>query len=173
MKVPSFYKENHLFYFTLYNMNNDNKMLYLWIIVLVEFILIQRQTASITHDTNTINITEHVTVVTQIISDEPSMLYLTVNDDDDENDHSEKTTSYLEEELQIPVNPVIENTMTLWKSSQWFSSTRYDYTQSGAFLDMYSGSPIDDLIESSTLRLLDWNDSMTDIQLGMRFVDKV
>ncbi|KAI5676520.1 hypothetical protein M9H77_07470 [Catharanthus roseus] len=27
--------------------------------------------------------------------------------------------------------------------------------------------------ESSTLRLLDWNDSMTDIQLGMRFVDKV
>ncbi|KAI5658803.1 hypothetical protein M9H77_27596 [Catharanthus roseus] len=35
------------------------------------------------------------------------------------------------------------------------------------------GSPIDDLVESGTLRLLDWNDSMTDIQLDMRFVDKV
>ncbi|KAI5673235.1 hypothetical protein M9H77_13599 [Catharanthus roseus] len=35
------------------------------------------------------------------------------------------------------------------------------------------GSPMDDLIESGTLRLLDWNNSMTDIQLGMRFVDKV
>ncbi|KAI5668179.1 hypothetical protein M9H77_18032 [Catharanthus roseus] len=38
---------------------------------------------------------------------------------------------------------------------------------------MGSGSPIDDLVESGTVRLLDWNDSMTDIQLGMRFVDKV
>ncbi|KAI5662684.1 hypothetical protein M9H77_22007 [Catharanthus roseus] len=38
---------------------------------------------------------------------------------------------------------------------------------------MGSGSPIDDLVESGTTRLLDWNDSMTDIQLGMRFVDKV
>ncbi|KAI5678837.1 hypothetical protein M9H77_09787 [Catharanthus roseus] len=35
------------------------------------------------------------------------------------------------------------------------------------------GSPLDDLVESGTIRLLDWNDSMTDIQLGMRFVDKV
>ncbi|KAI5659173.1 hypothetical protein M9H77_27966 [Catharanthus roseus] len=35
------------------------------------------------------------------------------------------------------------------------------------------GSPIDDIIESGTVRLLDWNDSMTNIQLGMRFVDKV
>ncbi|KAI5654028.1 hypothetical protein M9H77_31215 [Catharanthus roseus] len=38
---------------------------------------------------------------------------------------------------------------------------------------MGSGSPIDDLVESGTVRLLDWNDSMTDMQLGMRFVDKV
>ncbi|KAI5655085.1 hypothetical protein M9H77_32272 [Catharanthus roseus] len=38
---------------------------------------------------------------------------------------------------------------------------------------MGSGSPIDDLVESGTVRLLDWNDSMTDIQLDMRFVDKV
>ncbi|KAI5682100.1 hypothetical protein M9H77_03328 [Catharanthus roseus] len=42
------------------------------------------------------------------------------------------------------------------------------YTHSGAFLDMVSGSPIDDLVESGTIRLLDWNDSMTDIQLVCR-----
>ncbi|KAI5659777.1 hypothetical protein M9H77_28570 [Catharanthus roseus] len=30
-----------------------------------------------------------------------------------------------------------------------------------------------DLVESGIVRLLDWNDSMIDIQLGMRFVDKV
>ncbi|KAI5664466.1 hypothetical protein M9H77_23789 [Catharanthus roseus] len=60
-----------------------------------------------------------------------------------------------------------------WESSQWFSSARYDYTHSGAFLDMGSGSPIDDLVEFGTVRLLDWNDSMTDIQLGMRFINKV
>ncbi|KAI5666328.1 hypothetical protein M9H77_16181 [Catharanthus roseus] len=32
---------------------------------------------------------------------------------------------------------------------------------------------IDDLIELGTIRLLDWNDAMTDIQLDMRFVDKI
>ncbi|KAI5674112.1 hypothetical protein M9H77_14476 [Catharanthus roseus] len=53
------------------------------------------------------------------------------------------------------------------------SSAIYDYAQFGAFLDMGSGSPIDDLVESGTIRLLDWNDSMTDIQLGMRFVDEM
>ncbi|KAI5654956.1 hypothetical protein M9H77_32143 [Catharanthus roseus] len=38
---------------------------------------------------------------------------------------------------------------------------------------MDSGSLIDDIVESGIVRLLDWNDSMTDIQLGMGFVDKV
>ncbi|KAI5673936.1 hypothetical protein M9H77_14300 [Catharanthus roseus] len=38
---------------------------------------------------------------------------------------------------------------------------------------MGSGSPIDDLVESCTIWLLNWNDSMTDIQLSMRFVNKV
>ncbi|KAI5656574.1 hypothetical protein M9H77_25367 [Catharanthus roseus] len=38
---------------------------------------------------------------------------------------------------------------------------------------MGSGPPIDDLVESGTIRLLNWNDSMTNIQLGMRFIDKV
>ncbi|KAI5667570.1 hypothetical protein M9H77_17423 [Catharanthus roseus] len=60
-----------------------------------------------------------------------------------------------------------------YESSQWFSNARYDYSHSGAFLDMGSGSPIDDLVESGTIRLLDWNDSMTDVQLVMRFVEKV
>ncbi|KAI5683208.1 hypothetical protein M9H77_04436 [Catharanthus roseus] len=71
-----------------------------------------------------------------------------------------------------PVNPVTENIVPQWESSQWFNNARYDYKYSGAFLDIGSGSPIDDLVESGIVRLLDWNNSMTDIQLGMRFVDK-
>ncbi|KAI5661622.1 hypothetical protein M9H77_20945 [Catharanthus roseus] len=39
--------------------------------------------------------------------------------------------------------------------------------------DMGSGEQIDDLIESCTIRLMDWNDAMTDLQLGMRFIDKI
>ncbi|KAI5666406.1 hypothetical protein M9H77_16259 [Catharanthus roseus] len=39
--------------------------------------------------------------------------------------------------------------------------------------DMGSEEQIDDFIESGTIRLLDWNDTMTDLQLGMRFVDKI
>ncbi|KAI5682868.1 hypothetical protein M9H77_04096 [Catharanthus roseus] len=126
-----------------------------------------------------------------MVSDEPSMLYSNVNNDDDEVDESDGDDAIssryesdddndLEEgEFQTslnpvnPINPVTENIVPQWESSQWLSSTRYEYTYLGAFLDMGSGSPIDDLIESGTVRLLDWNDSMTDIQLGMRFVDKV
>ncbi|KAI5677703.1 hypothetical protein M9H77_08653 [Catharanthus roseus] len=119
------------------------------------------------------------------------MLYSTVNNDDDEVDGSDGDDAVssqsgsdddndLEEgEFQTPLNPVnpvnlvTENIVHQWESSQWFSNARYDYTHSGAFLDIGSGSPIDDLVESGTVRLLDWNDSMTDIQLSMRFVDKV
>ncbi|KAI5682855.1 hypothetical protein M9H77_04083 [Catharanthus roseus] len=126
-----------------------------------------------------------------MVSDEPSMLYSAVNNDDDEVDgpegdeavssqsESDDDNDPEEGEFQTlpnplnPVNPVAENTVQQWESNQWFSNARYDYTQSGAFLDMVSGSPIDDIIESGTIRLLDWNDSMTDIQLGMRFVDEV
>ncbi|KAI5677800.1 hypothetical protein M9H77_08750 [Catharanthus roseus] len=91
--------------------------------------------------------TEYETIITQIVSNEPSMLYTIVIDDDAEIHYSDE--------------------------DQWYSNIKYDYTQSGTFLDMGSGSPIDDLVESSTLMLLDWNDSMTDIQLFIRFVDKV
>ncbi|KAI5670786.1 hypothetical protein M9H77_11150 [Catharanthus roseus] len=119
------------------------------------------------------------------------MLYSTVNNDDDEVDGSDGDDAVssqsesdddndLEEgEFQTllnpvnPVNIVTENIVQQWESSQWFSNARYDYIHSEAFLDMSSSSPIDDLVESGTLQLLDLNDSMTDIQLGMRFVDKV
>ncbi|KAI5667556.1 hypothetical protein M9H77_17409 [Catharanthus roseus] len=135
--------------------------------------------------------TEHIIAVTQMVSDEPSMFYPTINDDDDEVDQLDGDDAFSsqsesdgdndpeEGELQTPVdpvnlvNPVTENILPQWESSQWFSSARYDYTHSGAFLDMGSGSPIDDLVESGTIQLLDWNDSMIDIQLSMRFVDKV
>ncbi|KAI5661597.1 hypothetical protein M9H77_20920 [Catharanthus roseus] len=114
-------------------------------------------------------------MVTQMVSVEPSMLYSTVNNDDDEDDDNDPE----EGEFLTPlnpvnsINPVTENIVPQWESSQWFSNARYEYTHSGAFPDMGSGSPIDDLVESGTVRLLDWNDSMTEIQLGMKFVDKV
>ncbi|KAI5654201.1 hypothetical protein M9H77_31388 [Catharanthus roseus] len=155
MRVPSFYEEYHMFYFTLYSMNNDNEMCYLWTIrpniakegihVLVEFIPSQPQTVSISHDTNTYSFYE------------PSMFYLTVDEDDDENDHSDEdytvssksdddyNTDVKKEGIQKTLNPVISNTVTQWYSSQWFNSATYDYTQFGAFLDMGSREQIDDL----------------------------
>ncbi|KAI5672610.1 hypothetical protein M9H77_12974 [Catharanthus roseus] len=69
------------------------------------------------------------------------------SESDDDNDPKEG-------ELQTLVNPVTENIVPQWESSQWFSSARYDYTHSGAFLDMGSGSPMDDLVESGTIQLL-------------------
>ncbi|KAI5672073.1 hypothetical protein M9H77_12437 [Catharanthus roseus] len=105
----------------------------------------------------------------------------TVNNDDDEVDGSDgddvvssqsesnDDNDPKEGEFQTPQNPVnLVNSIT-----ENLVSARYEYTHSGAFLDMGSGSRIDDLVESGTVRLLDWNDSMTDIQLGMRFIDKV
>ncbi|KAI5666052.1 hypothetical protein M9H77_15905 [Catharanthus roseus] len=164
-------------------------MRYLWTIpadiskegihILVEFEPIEQQNIPITHDMNTTSLLEYITAVTQMVSDEPSMLYSAVNNDDDESSELDDDNESEEGEFQTPINPVnpvkpvTENTVQRWESSQWFSNARYDYTQSGAFLDIGSGSPVDDTIESGTVRLLDWNDSMTDIQLGMRFVDKV
>ncbi|KAI5657237.1 hypothetical protein M9H77_26030 [Catharanthus roseus] len=189
MRVPSYYEMHHMFYFNLYRMNNDEEMRYLGTIppylakeglhILVEFEHIQQQNIPNTHNRNTTTLPEHITAVTQMVSDELFMLYSTVNNDDDEVDGSngDDTVSSqfesnddndLEEgEFQTPlnpvnpVNPVTENIVQQWESSQ------------RAFLDMGSGSPIDDLVESGIVRLLDWNDSMTDILLGMRFIDKV
>ncbi|KAI5682630.1 hypothetical protein M9H77_03858 [Catharanthus roseus] len=95
--------------------------------------------------------TEHETVITQMVYNEPSMLYTTVTDDVAEIDHLdeeyvasnqfESDNDAEEEDLQTPVIPVTENAVTQWEGSQWCSSGRYDYTQSGAFLNMGSGSP--------------------------------
>ncbi|KAI5654419.1 hypothetical protein M9H77_31606 [Catharanthus roseus] len=86
-------------YFTGVVMDNDEKMRYLWTIppylakkgmhILVEFEQIHQHSIPITHDRNTTNMTEHITAVMQMVSDEPSMLYTTVNDDDDEVDESD------------------------------------------------------------------------------------
>ncbi|KAI5672054.1 hypothetical protein M9H77_12418 [Catharanthus roseus] len=96
------------------------------------------------------------------------MLYSTVNNDDDEVDgsdgddivssqsESDDNNDPEEGEFQTPLNPVnpvnsvTENIVQQWESSQWFSNARYDYTHSGAFLHIGSGSPIDDLVESGT-----------------------
>ncbi|KAI5649863.1 hypothetical protein M9H77_35868 [Catharanthus roseus] len=149
--------------------------------ILVEFESIEQQNIPSTHDRNTTTLPEHITAVTQMVFDEPSMLYSTVNNDDDEVDGSDGDDAVSsqsesdddndpeEGEFHPPLN--LENPVN--PSSQWFSNARYDYTHSGAFLYMSSDSPIDDLVESGTVQLLDWNDSMTDIQLRMRFVDKV
>ncbi|KAI5662817.1 hypothetical protein M9H77_22140 [Catharanthus roseus] len=150
-------------------------MRYLWTIpadlskegihILVEFEPIQQQNIPSTHDRNTATLPEHITAVTQMVSDETSMLYSTVNNDDDEVDGSDEDDAVSsqsesdddndpeEGEFQTPlnpvntINPITENIVQQWESSQWFSNARYDYTYSGAFLDMGSGSPIDDLVE--------------------------
>ncbi|KAI5675148.1 hypothetical protein M9H77_06098 [Catharanthus roseus] len=190
MRVPSYYKVHRMFCFNLYSMNNDDEMRYLWTIqphlakegihILVEFEHIQQQNIPNTQDRNT-TFPEHIMAVTQMVSDEPFMLYSIVNNDDDEVDRSDgddAVSSQFESDddndpeegefqtpmnLVNPVNPITENIVQQWESSQWFSNARYDYTHSGAFLDVGSGSPIDDLVESGTVRLLDWNYSMTDI----------
>ncbi|KAI5662846.1 hypothetical protein M9H77_22169 [Catharanthus roseus] len=146
MRVPSYYEVHRMFYFNLYSMNNDEEMRYLWTIpadlskegihILVEFEPIQQQNIPSTHDINTTTLPEHITAVTQMVSDESSMLYSTVNNSDDEvnesdGDHavsnqleSDDDNDPEEGELQTPlnpennVNPVIENIVQQWESSQ-------------------------------------------------------
>ncbi|KAI5672820.1 hypothetical protein M9H77_13184 [Catharanthus roseus] len=176
MRVPSYYEVHRMFYFNSYSMNNDEEMRYLWTIqphlakegihILVEFEPIQQQNILSTNERNTTTLPEHITAIIRMVSDEPSMLYSTVNNDDDEvggldgddvvsnQSESDDDNDPEEGEFQTPCN-------------------NGKAANGSAMLDIGSGSPIDDLVESGTIRLLDWNDSMTDIQLGMRFVDKV
>ncbi|KAI5654759.1 hypothetical protein M9H77_31946 [Catharanthus roseus] len=103
-------------------------MRYLWTIpadiskegihILVEFEPIEQQNILITHDMNTTSLPEHITAVTQMVFDEPSMLYSAANNDDDEVDGSdgdEAVSSQSESddenepeegEFQTPINPV-------------------------------------------------------------------
>ncbi|KAI5656925.1 hypothetical protein M9H77_25718 [Catharanthus roseus] len=166
MRVPSYYEVHCMFYFNLYSMNNDEKMCYLWTIqphlakegihILVEFEPIQQQNIPSTKDRNTTTLPEHITAVTRMVSEEPSMLYSTVNNDDDEADGDDAVSCQSESDdnndpegefqtLLNPVNPVTENIVQQWENSQWFNNARYGYTHSGAFIDIGSGSPIDDL----------------------------
>ncbi|KAI5653723.1 hypothetical protein M9H77_30910 [Catharanthus roseus] len=178
MRVSSYYEVHRMFYFNLYSMNNNEEILYLWTIqphlakerihILVEFEHSQQQNIPSTNDRNATTLPEHITVVTQMVSDEPSMLYSTINNDDDEVDGSDRDDAVSsqsesdddnnpeEGEFQTPlnpinpVNPVTENIVQQWESSQRFSNARYDYTHSGAFLDIGSSSPVDDLVEFGT-----------------------
>ncbi|KAI5684111.1 hypothetical protein M9H77_05339 [Catharanthus roseus] len=137
MRVPSYYEVDRMFYFNLYSTNNDEEIRYLWTIqphlakegihILVEFEHIQQQNIPNTQDKNTITLPEHITVVTQMVPDEPSMLYSTINNDDDEVDGSVgddvvSSQSELDDDndpeegefqtplnLVNPVNPVTEN----------------------------------------------------------------
>ncbi|KAI5680855.1 hypothetical protein M9H77_02082 [Catharanthus roseus] len=77
-----------------------------------------QQNIPITHDRNTTTLPEHITAVTQMVSDEPSTLYSTVNNNDDEvegSDGDDVVSSQSESdddndpeegEFQTPLNPV-------------------------------------------------------------------
>ncbi|KAI5647662.1 hypothetical protein M9H77_33667 [Catharanthus roseus] len=142
MRVPSYYEVHRMFYFNLYSMNNDEEMRYLWTIladlskeaihILVEFKPIEQQNIPSTQNKNTTTLPEHITAITHEGEFHPPL------------------------NPENPVNPVTKNIVQQWESSQWFSNARYDYIHSGAFLDMGSGSSIDDIIESGTVRLPDW-----------------
>ncbi|KAI5680254.1 hypothetical protein M9H77_01481 [Catharanthus roseus] len=87
--------------------------------VLIEFESIQSKTLSERHDTNIANIPEHVMTLTQMVSNEPSMLYPSMNEDDDDNDHSnDNNLNDEEDDISTPVNPVISTTVNQWQSSQ-------------------------------------------------------
>ncbi|KAI5663216.1 hypothetical protein M9H77_22539 [Catharanthus roseus] len=91
---------------------------------------IQQHSILITQDISTINTTKCITAVKQMVSDEPSMLYPTVNDNDDEIDQSDgddvvssqfesdDDNNPKEGELQTPINPLTENIVPQWESSQ-------------------------------------------------------
>ncbi|KAI5658693.1 hypothetical protein M9H77_27486 [Catharanthus roseus] len=146
MRVPSYYEVHRMFYFNLYSMNNDEEMHYLWTIpphlakegihIIVKFEHIQQQNIPNTQDRNTTTLQEHITTVTQMVSDEPSTLYSTVNNDDNEVDgldgddtissqsKSDDDNDPEEGEFQTPLNPVnpvnlvTENIVQQWESIQ-------------------------------------------------------
>ncbi|KAI5661291.1 hypothetical protein M9H77_20614 [Catharanthus roseus] len=145
MRVPSYYKVHRMFSCNLYSMNNDEKMRYLWTIqlhlakegthILVEFRAYPATKYSKYTRQKYNNFARTYYSATQMVSDEPSMLYSTINNDDDEVDGSDEDDAVSgqsesdddnnleEEEFQSPlnpvnpVNPVIENIVQQWESS--------------------------------------------------------
>ncbi|KAI5664823.1 hypothetical protein M9H77_24146 [Catharanthus roseus] len=80
MRVPSYYEVHQMCYLWTIPPHHMKEGIH----ILVEFEQIQQYSIPITHDGNTTNMTEHITTITHMISDELSMLYTTVNNDDDE-----------------------------------------------------------------------------------------
>ncbi|KAI5672590.1 hypothetical protein M9H77_12954 [Catharanthus roseus] len=151
LRVLSFYEEYQMFNFTLYSMNNDNDICCLLTIrpnISKEGIHVLHANVSTKEDHP--NIPKHVTAITHMVSDEPSMLYPSVEEDDDDKTTLMKIMSY-------QVNLTTRMMIMMRK----MTNALHDYTQSGAFLDIGSGE------------LLDWNGAVTDIQLGIRFLDKI
>ncbi|KAI5662071.1 hypothetical protein M9H77_21394 [Catharanthus roseus] len=83
MRVPSYYEEMHYLWTIQPHLAKEG------IHILVEFEPIQQQNIPSTNDRNTTTLPEHNTTVTRMVSDEPSMLYSTVNNDDDKVDGSD------------------------------------------------------------------------------------
>ncbi|KAI5647866.1 hypothetical protein M9H77_33871 [Catharanthus roseus] len=105
MRVPSFYEEYQMFNFTLYSMNNDDEMHYLWTIrpniskegihILVEFEPIQAQPIS------------------EMVSNEPLMLCLDVEEDGDDNDNADEDYD-VSNDISTPVNPLFSTAVNQW-----------------------------------------------------------
>ncbi|KAI5675404.1 hypothetical protein M9H77_06354 [Catharanthus roseus] len=123
-------------------MNNGDEMRYLWTIsrdiskegihVLVEFDLIQSQIFSevqhthISTDKDHSNIRQHVTTIIQIVSNEPSMLYQDVEEDDEDDEDADEdynvpsesdydnNTNDKEDDISTPVNPLSSTIVNQW-----------------------------------------------------------
>ncbi|KAI5667438.1 hypothetical protein M9H77_17291 [Catharanthus roseus] len=142
--------EYHMFNYTLYSMNNDDEMHYLWTIrpdipkegihVLVEFEPVQTQAFTDAQHSHVSacedhsNVHQHVTEIMQIVSDEPSMLYPNLQEDDedsDDNDTDYKVSSASddnnsdndkEDDISTPLDTLSSTAVNQWQSSQLFSN---------------------------------------------------
>ncbi|KAI5661616.1 hypothetical protein M9H77_20939 [Catharanthus roseus] len=156
MRVPLFYEEYHMFNYTLYSMNNDDEMSYLWSIrpdISKEgiYILVEFETDSVTgisdvqhifvsvHEDYS-NVRQHVKTTIQMVYDEPSMLYPDVQEDDEDDETIMQIMKY-----QVHLTTTMKCSVCI------------HYLEP---LDMGSGEQIDDVIESRPIRLLDWKNAM-------------
>ncbi|KAI5677609.1 hypothetical protein M9H77_08559 [Catharanthus roseus] len=80
MRVPSYYEVHQMRYLWTIPPHHTKEGIY----ILVEFEQIQQHSIPITQDINTTDMTEHITALTQMVSDELSMFYPIVNDGGDE-----------------------------------------------------------------------------------------
>ncbi|KAI5662652.1 hypothetical protein M9H77_21975 [Catharanthus roseus] len=90
-------------------------------------------------DENHSNIHQHVMGITQVVSDEPSMLYPDVEGDDEDNGDADTNYNVSsasdddngdndeEDDMSTPLNKLSLNIVNQWQSCQWFSNAPYDY----------------------------------------------